>query len=428
MISLNRTLPPKFKNIEKINIIKAETHTLGNNIALYLINAGAQDIVKIDFIFNAGHWFQERPLVSSITCAMFNEGTSKLTSAQIAEKLDFHGAHLLVGADKDKGNVSLVTLNKFLPQTIEIAEDVIKNSIFPQKEFETYINKKKQSFTVENTKVKTLAKRKFEQIVFGERHPYGMQANIEDYDSLTISHLKNFHSGYYSSGNCKIIVSGKINDTVLKQIETFFGGADWQKNFKAGERSFKTETSSEKLNLVAKDDAVQSALRIGKSLFNRNHPDYIGMQVLNTVLGGYFGSRLMSNIREDKGYTYGIGSAMASYLNAGYFAVVSEVGADVCRAAVKEIYFEIKRLREELIPEDELTLVKSYILGDLLRSFDGPFALAESLKSVLDYGLDYTYYDRLVATVKNITADELIALANKYFQEESLIEVIAGKY
>lgn len=151
------------------------------------------------------------------------------------------------------------------------------------------------------------------------------------------------------------------------------------------------------------------------------------MYVLSNILGGYFGSRLMSNIREDKGYTYGIGSGVVSHLNNGYFFIATETGAEVTEKAIDEIYFEIKRMRNEIVPIEELQLVKNYLLGRFMRSFDGPFALADRLKGVLYYDIGYEYYERFVNTIKEITPEQLQDLANSYLAQEELTEVVVGK-
>jgi predicted Zn-dependent peptidase len=159
----------------------------------------------------------------------------------------------------------------------------------------------------------------------------------------------------------------------------------------------------------------------------KTHKDFHSLTVLNTILGGYFGSRLMTNIREDKGYTYGIGSGMIPLKKAGYFFISTEVGVEVCNKAIDEIYIEINRLRNESISEKELILVKNYMIGSFLRSIDGPFALANRFKSIMEYDLDYSYYDDYISTIKNIKASDLLNLANKYLDPNSMTEVVAGK-
>ena len=161
-------------------------------------------------------------------------------------------------------------------------------------------------------------------------------------------------------------------------------------------------------------------------MISSTHVDYAGMQVLNTVFGGYFGSRLMSNIREDKGYTYGIGSSVVPLRKEGYFCISSEVGVDVRAAAVNEIYLELKRLRTELVPESELNLVRNYMLGSFQRNIDGPFSLADRFKSILTAGMGYEYYTRYLETIQNITAEELLRLASTHLHEDSLYELVVG--
>jgi len=216
-----------------------------------------------------------------------------------------------------------------------------------------------------------------------------------------------------------------VTDVTLKLIEKHFAGMKPE-----GKRE---KTSAEKINIrsgihyIEKKDALQSAIRLGKILFTKNHPDYPAMLVLNTVFGGYFGSRLMANIREDKGYTYGIGSAMVSFSHAGYFTISTEVGADVTKDAVKEIYFELNKIQTEKISESELALVRNYMLGTFLRSIDGPFALADRFKGIYFSGLDYDYYERYVETIRTVSSEKLMELANSYWKKEEMIELVVGK-
>jgi predicted Zn-dependent peptidase len=210
-------------------------------------------------------------------------------------------------------------------------------------------------------------------------------------------------------------------------LNDHFGGDDWRGTVNPTIVVPPIQTDPEKEHLVHMDEALQSAIRVGKILFNKTHKDFQPLQILNTVFGGYFGSRLMSNIREDKGYTYGIGSGIVSLQNGGYFFISTEVGVDVCANALHEIYFEMDRLREELITKDELQLVKNYLLGTFLRSVDGPFAMAERFKGILQYNLGYDYFDKYIATIKAVSASELRDLANKYFDKNSMIELVVGK-
>ena len=424
---LNRKITPEYHQIKEIPIIRAEKHHLSNNVPLYTINAGSLDIIKIEFIFKAGSWFEPIPLVSSATNAMLNEGTTNRTSEQISETFDYYGAFFHLNVDKDTASIVLFTLKKYLSETLTVIEDIIKNSIFPEKEFEVYINKLKQHFIIEKNKVKTLARDKFLESLFGKNHPYGSEISLENFDQVTTDQLIDFYKKFYYAKNCQIIVAGKIDSNLINIFEKYFGKNDWKGNGSFFDRPIPVTSPKQGEYYVKKDKTVQSAIRIGKVLFNKLHPDYPGMLVLNTILGGYFGSRLMKNIREEKGYTYGISSLIISLHHSGYLTIASEVGADIYKDAIKEIYKEIKNLREKPVPLDELTLVKNYLLGELLRMFDGPFALADSFRSILEYGLNYDFFNKGIDTVKNITPEEILSLARKYLNEGSFTQVVAGK-
>ncbi len=427
METLDRKNPPLFNAIEKIEMIKASEHRLRNNIPVYAINAGTQEVIKIEFLFAAGMYQQSMVLQADGVNAMLEEGTSKMNAAQIADAVDYYGAFLETGVSQDHASVVLYTLNKHLKATLPVVEQLIKDSIFPEEEFDIHLQNKKQKLLVNNQKVANVARKRFAEALFGATHPYGVVVEEKDFDVIKVQHLKEFYRSYYRANNCKIIMAGKINDDVYTLLEEHFGGNDWVATNDLERKSIEITTVKQREIVIKKEDALQSAIRIGKVMFNKTHPDYQSLQILNTVFGGYFGSRLMSNIREDKGYTYGIGSGIVSLKHTGYFFISTEVGVDVCAKAIDEIYFEMNRMRTELIPEDELELVKNYLLGTFLRSVDGPFAMAEKFKAIMEYNLGYDYFDKYLATIREISASHLLELANTYFDKDSMIELVAGK-
>lgn len=426
-MNINRKKQPGIKTIDKFEFIKANEFKLDNDIPAYIINAGSQDLVKIEMIFNAGSWFQTAPLIAKSTNMLLSEGTENYTANKIAGEIDYYGAHFEILSGKDIASVSLYTLNNYLEQTLPLLEEIIKKPVFPQDELSVYIQKRKQEFIVKNKKVKYVARKKFNELIFGSNHPYGQLIKEQDFDTITNENLIDFHKKYYSSKNCKIIIAGKIKDKTINLINNYFGKNEWNNVTIELPNNYQITTNDCQNHFIEKKNAVQSAIRIGKPLFNKNHPDFTGMQILNTVLGGYFGSRLMTNIREDKGYTYGIGSIVISMKNSGCFFITTEVDANVSKKAIHEIYREIKRLRYELIPENELNLVRNYMLGEYLRSIDGPFALSDNFIGIMEYGFDYDYYTEFLELIKNISSKELQRLANDYLDEDSMIELVVGK-
>ncbi len=424
---IDRKISPAFKTIDRIEMIHASEKKLDNAIPVYAINAGSQDLIKIEFLFSAGMFQQKQALQAATVNSMLEEGTSKMTASQIADAVDYYGAFLETSVSQDHASVILYTLNKHLRSTLPIVEQVIKDAVFPQQELTTHLTNKKQKFLVNKQKVANVARKRFTELLFGEKHPYGINVKDDDFEKIGIPVLTEFYKTFYTSNNCKIILAGRVEEDVYTLLNDRFGGDDWKSSLNPTVSLPALQTTLERHHVIFKEDALQSAIRIGKVLFNKTHADFHSLQVLNTVLGGYFGSRLMSNIREDKGYTYGIGSAVVSLQNSGYFFITTEVGVDVCTSAIHEIYYEMDRLKQELITEEELELVKNYLLGTFLRSVDGPFALAERFKGIMTYNLGYDYFDRYVATIKSVSASELRDLANTYLDKSSMIELVVGK-
>ncbi len=424
---LNRKLPPAFKIINKIDIPRAKKFTLDNGINVFSIDAGSQELTKIEFLFKAGMYYQSQPLQASAANNLLETGTKNHTANQLSDEIDFFGSFFESAVEQDFASLALFSLNKYIDKSLKYVEDIIKNPTFPQDEFEIYISNKKQKHLVNSQKVNVLARRRFTELIFGEKHPYGRDVKLEDFDALTIQSVKDFYKHHYHSSNCTIVISGKLSDDIISILNKYFGLQPWGNIEPLQLPKIDGDVNTGGKHFIEKTDAIQSAIRVGRKLFNKKHPDYFKFQVLNTILGGYFGSRLMANIREDKGYTYGIGSGLASFVNEGYFFISTEVGADVTSNTLIEIYKEIKLLRDELINADELETVRNYVLGQFLRSVDGPYALADKFKAIWEFGLDYDYFEKYFDAVKTITPEEIKDLANAYLQENDLIELVVGK-
>jgi zinc protease len=424
---LNRTEAPQFKTIDNIAIQHAQNFKLDNGIPVYTIDAGSQDLTRIEFIFKAGMYYQDAPLVAAAAGALIENGTAKYSANQISDSIDFYGSFFETSVNQDYASLALFSLNKHLESTLVFVEELIKNATYPQEEINTYLTNKKQKFLVNSQKVDMLARRIYSELLFGKTHPYGLEVKAEDHDNTKRESIVNFFKKHYTHSNCTIIVSGKLPTNLESVLNNHFGKEKWGTAAKIEKAYPLTQTTTQNIHYVEKPDAVQSAIRMGRKLFNKTHPDYFKFQVLNTIFGGYFGSRLMANIREDKGYTYGIGSGLSSLAHDGFFFISTEVGSDVTKDALKEIYKEIDIIQNNLVEEDELETVKNYILGQFLRSVEGPFALADKFRGVWEFGLDYSYYQNYFDSVKSVTAQEIRDLAGKYLKKTDLIELVVGK-
>ncbi|KQM76880.1 peptidase M16 [Pedobacter sp. Leaf216] len=421
---LNRQQAPDFKQVSTINFIQPSKKELDNGVPVFTIYSGEQDLVRIEFIFENVNWKLEKPLQAIAVSSLINNGTNKLSAKQIAEQIDFYGAFFQTEYVQDQSTVTLYTLNKHLHSVLPLVKDVLSESQFPQQELDIYIQNQKQKLQVNLKKNDVLSRKEFANALFGDT-AYGVNINADHYDALKRDDLVDYFKAAYAPNNCTIVISGKFDDGSFNLLNDTFG-KDWEKS-NAVKNSFSFTTTEKQFVYTEKPDALQSAIRIGQLAINRKHEDFSGLQILNTVLGGYFGSRLMNNIREDKGYTYGIGSGISSLQQAGYLFIATEVGADVCSAALTEIYKEIDILKNEPVGEEELNLVRNYMLGSMLGSLENVFSHADKFKNIYFSGLNYDYYTNYIEKVKTVTAEELLALANKYLITDQFTEVVIGK-
>jgi predicted Zn-dependent peptidase len=421
---LNRTISPEIPKPEKISIPEPEITTLENGIPLFKVNLGTQDVIKVELVFDAGINYSTAPLIANATNDMLDEGSGIYSSAQIAEMLDMYGAYFQTDCGNDFASVTLYSLSKFIDQTLPIFNTIVSEPNFDKNEISTFAIQGKQRLAVSLNKVDFLARRNFLNSIYGENTIVGKMVKAEHYDALNHDTLSNFYNDRYKKGLKAVVVAGKFTNENIESIKSLIKSLGFSKNDSTNINS-EIILNPEKI-YITKKDSVQSAIRIGKKMFNRKHPDYFSFSILNTVLGGYFGSRLMSNIREDKGYTYGIGSGLATNLKDGYFFISTEVGSDVCKDAIKEIYFETERLRNEKIPTDELRLVKNYLFGAFQRSIDGPFALADRQKSLYLNSLTNSHLEQYLTILAEITPEKLLECAQKHLDQSLFTEVVVG--
>ena len=406
-----------------VEVAQAGKSLLANGSALYTLASDDFEVLRVTFVFRAGSAMQRVPFSASAAANMLAEGTRDMTAHQIAERLDYYGSYYDVNIDRDYAYISFCMLSKFFDETLAVAEQILLHPVFPEEELRTYCAKRKQRLAVERTKVDTQAREAFARALFGPSHPYGISADEAQYDKLTRGDVAAFYESHYTADNGFTICSGRIGDHELKAVAELAGriprgAAEAPPAFPAPET---THTA-----FVEYPGAVQSSLRIGRLLFPRTHPDFLGMQVVATALGGYFGSRLMQNLREEHGYTYGVVSAMVNFEREGYFAIAAQVGADVTQEALREIYAEIERLGAEPMPEAELELVKNMMTGEMMRILDGPFGIADVTIENILCGCDNTVIGSNIRRIREMTPAGVQQLARKYLRREDLVTVVAG--
>ena len=422
---LNRTQNPPIKDAVDFNLTLKpyQKIVLKNNTPVYAINAGVEEVMMLEFVFYAGNNYEQKNLVAAITNNLLKNGTFKKTAFRINEHFEYYGAYLNRACSNETATLTLHCLSKYLNKLLPVIREILTDSIFPEQELEILVQNSKQQLSVNLQKGDFVANRLIDKYLYGEEHPYGKFSTSEAYDAFKANDLRQFYKDHYLKGKCILFAAGKLPDDFEEQLNIFFGDLNFNEPILYPE-NIPTPESQKKFRVTNDANGVQGAIRIARPFPNRHHPDFKKAMILNTLFGGFFGSRLMANIREEKGYTYGIHSYIQNHIQQTAWMISTEAGKDVCEATIEEVYKEMDLLKEELVDDEELLLVKNYMMGSNLGDLDGPFQIINRWKNLILNNLDENYFYDSMNTIKNITAKDLKDLADKYFVPEEFFELV----
>lgn len=418
---LNRTQQPELVEIDAIDFVAPKKYDLSPTVPLYHMKEVQNETARFDLYFDAGNCRGEKG-IPGFTNGLLLSGTPTKTSVQIQEEINSLGGFIESGVAVENAAVSMYCLREYLPNILETVLDAIMHVNFDEKEIKELTADRKQKWRINQEKVTTKAQQEFRAKLFASNERYALTLSEEDFNNIAQADLKAFHAKHYLKGLTKVVIVGHFEeDAILKIAQSF-------EPFLSSEiEEFDGTVQHESgIQLIEKLGALQTAIRAGRMLFNKKHPDYLDFLFLNTILGDYFGSRLMTNIREDKGYTYGIGSMIAELDETGYFMIATEVGKEVRDETIKEIQFELTRLQTELVPEHEMQLVRNYMLGQLLKSADGAYAMMDLFLSAEIHGKSLEFYNDAIHAIHAITPERVRELAQKYLKWEDMAVVAVG--
>lgn len=422
--TLNRKKAPTIVDAVNFNLqLKPyQRIVLKNGIEVYTVEAGAEEVMSVEWVYYAGNWYEDKNLVAATTNLMLKNGTSTKSAFQLNEHFEYYGSYLNRNCHSETATVTLHCLTKHIKELLPVVRELLTDSIFPEEEMAIAVQNMKQRLKVNLKKSDFVAGRLIDTYLYGEQHPYGRYSREEDMNALTRPQLVHFYDHFYRNGKLVMFVAGRLPNDLEKILNDHFG--DLANNKVNEVKHSVLEAGQKKFRVTNDPDGVQGSIRVARPFFNRHHPDYTKAQVLNTLFGGFFGSRLMANIREEKGYTYGIHSYFQNHVHESAWMISTEAGKDVCEATIAEVYKEMRQLREETVDEEELLLVKNFLIGTVLGDLDGPFHIIGRWKNIILNNLGQDYFEKSVAAIKSITADEVRELANKYLQEDTFYELV----
>lgn len=422
---LNRSLAPAIKDALQFDIsLKPITNiSLSNGVPLYYLNSESEEVVFIDFAFHAGITYEPQIGIASATSFLIKNGTSRKNAYKINETFELYGAYLTTKANENFASLSLHCLSKHVKILLPLIRELLTDAVFPENEVDIYKRNSLQVLDLNLKKPDFVADRSIDMLLYGPKHPYGRAVNHNNIKSITRKELLAFYKKFYLKGRCSIFAAGKLPADFEKQIDKNFG--DLPINKKVEKPTFRKRPARERNHFIDVDNkGLQGSIRIARPFISKRHPDYKKAVVLNTVFGGYFGSRLMSNIREEKGYTYGIHSYFDNHLEDSCWMISTEAGKEVCKATIREVYKEMKRLNNKQVNAEELLLVKNYMMGVNLGYIDGALQTMSRWRNLILNGLDETYFNDSIEAIREVTAKELQLLARKYLNPDEFYELL----
>ena len=416
--------PPAIYPVQEIKLPAVDTHVLSNGLTCYHINRGTQDVIRVEFVCWGGRPFEQHPLVARATAALLKEGSKGRQGKSIAEHFDYYGAGLSVPFQMDTGNLAMFSLVRQLPQVLPVFVELLCEPLYSSTDLASYQRRKQQSLREDLGKAEVVAYRQITECFYGSDHPYGYNSSEEAFAALQTDWLKEHHQRCFHAGNAFVIISGHFDEATANYVHQEL--AQIPSREAVATPQYNLTDHPPKAVRIPHPAGGQAAIRVGRRLFNRTHADAQGMYVLTQLLGGYFGSRLMENIREDKGYTYNISAAYDTLRFDGTFQIDTEVSTEYVEPTLIEIWRELKRLREEPIAKEELQMLRNYLMGSFLTMIDGPFNWAETVRTLKAENMPIEALQELVHTVQNIQPRQLQDLAQQYLQDADLWTVVVA--
>lgn len=418
--------PPKIAPVTIDNLALPQETVMPNGVRMYRLGGVRQGVVRLDILFRGGYGVQRKPLQAMFVNRMLREGAGAMSADDISRELDYYGAWIDAYSSQECNHLTLYTMSKHFLPLVALLETMVKEPQFPSGNLEVIKRNNKSHFIVNSNKVDVVSQRYFENSLWGDGHRFGRMVQAADYDAITVDDLREYHDRVYNSGNCTLFLAGDADEMMIDMLTGKFGAAAWGAGGTLPENSVPLPETMYGYRKITVEGSLQSSVKMGFMLPSGNPEDLYRFRFLSVLLGGYFGSRLMSNIREENGYTYHIDSGLDAYGKYYAFMIASEADNSYVAPLMKEVHKELSRLVNEPVPEDEVELVRNYILGELCREYEERFTKSEAFINAWLSGEPFESVNEYIETVRGVTASELSEIARRYLAECQLIEIVAG--
>ena len=429
-----RQTPPQTLYVNLERLPDQQMITMPNGINALCIPIPSTELVRLDMMFGGGTWVQRQPLQAMLAMRLIREGSANFTAKQINEQLDFYGATFNASVSKSYAALTILCLRKYLQPVMDIVSDIIRHPVYEQEPFQVTVQQLFSAFMMKMERVKTRGERLFYESLFGKGHPMANFENQEDFARLSIPLMEDYYHDFIGSRNCTLFITGACDDECVSIISQHLGTSQWGSD--TPWTDVKKRLYDEKLKVNVPQNQrfdfdmpqrnVQSAVFAGCLVDKPQGKDRAALILSNMLLGGFFGSRLMKNIREQKGYTYGIGSALVANHCCHVLCVQTETANQYVEPVISEIKKEVHRLIDEPVTEEELNIVKKYYSGNLCRSYEANFSYPAYLMRKIGQGNAKIDTLQMQQFIKELTPTDIQQTVARYFAPERFIWCVAG--
>ncbi|MEE9431748.1 MAG: pitrilysin family protein, partial [Melioribacteraceae bacterium] len=424
---LDRTKKPAPNGKIVFNIPNIKNYTLENGLNVFFVQKNTLPIVQINLIVHSGSRFdiKDRSGSSKLTSMLIDEGAGSLSGLEIDNEIESLGSILSTDSSIENSSISLITLKENLKRSLELFSLVLKEPSFNDEDFQREKEKLETTILQLNDDASYLASTKFRNVIFSSSPYQFPSSGLKNTTSLISNNdVENCYENNFSPSNSSLIIVGDLTEKEFHNLtSTYF--ADWKASAKPKQLNIKFNNTKKQIIIIDKPQAPQSEIRVGHISKTRKAKDYFATNIMNSILGGQFSSRINLNLREDKGYTYGAHSNFNYNSFGGSFSVSTSVKAENTGDALKEILFELKNIKTS-ISQTELDFSKSYLTRRYPSMFETYSQLASNASLIPIYGLELDYFQKYVANISKCSLEDVLKSANDNIYLDQLVVVLVG--
>lgn len=423
---MNRTIAPLIHNFGTLTLPHVNKTVLPNGITIHFMSGGDIEVNRLTIALPGGEAESPDAGIASLATSMLLEGTSTHSGEQIANILEYNGAWINTSVTTHHSLITLFSLNDRLPSIIDLLVELVADSVFPEEAFAMILKRRISKVEIDREKVTYHSGAAIRKMIYGENHPLARTETPESLMKITTETAADFHRSRLDPKNVHIFFAGKLSDDLIELVVSAFSKVTSNRNYPLSPLSF-PESPNAKEEVIVRPNSLQSSVIMAMPSIGREHPDFVPLRAAVTAFGGYFGSRLMLNIREDKGLTYGISASLIGYKAKSFIYISTQTDCSKVPIVIDEVYNEVERLKDpDTYTPDEISRLSQFQLSNLASVLDTPFSVMDQYQTGITAGTSPDYFDKQQQLAHNLTPELLAEIATKYFDANLMCTAIAG--